>query len=105
MPLPLPKFKSYERDKKTLAFEKGICGCDEKRDSSMETAHAGRQSNKSEMLLPADNIAEEGKNCKSDSNQHDVNLPKGRRFKILECRKRLKDTLSWCKRKERCSKQ
>jgi len=93
------------KETKILALEKGICGCDEKRDYIMETAHAERQSNRSKMLLPADNIAEEEKNCKSDSNQHDDSLPKGRRFIILERRKRLKDTLSWCKRKERYSKQ
>ena len=72
------------KETKIFAFEKGICGCDEKRDYRMETAHAGKQSNKSKMLLPADKIAEKVKNCKSDSNQHDDSLPKGRRFKILE---------------------
>jgi len=40
--LPLPEFKSYERDK-NIAFEKEIYGCDEKREYRMETAHAARQ--------------------------------------------------------------
>jgi len=30
------------KETKTLAFEKGIRGCDEKRDCGMETAHEGR---------------------------------------------------------------
>jgi len=44
---------------KIFAFEKGICGCDEKRGYIMETAHAGRQWNKTKMLLPAENRAED----------------------------------------------
>ena len=85
--------------------EKGIFGCDEKRECRMETAHAVRRSNKSKRLLPADNIAEEEKISKSESNQHDDILSKGSRFKILERQKRLKNTLSWCQRNEHYSKQ
>jgi len=40
--LPLPEFKSYERDK-NIVFEKEICDCDEKREYRMETAHAAGQ--------------------------------------------------------------
>jgi len=62
------------------AFEKGIFGCDEKREYRMETAYAVRRSNRSKRLLPADNRAEKEKKCKSHSNQHDDILPKGSRF-------------------------
>ena len=40
--LPLPEFKSYERDK-NIELEKEICDSDEKMEYRMETAHAAGQ--------------------------------------------------------------
>jgi hypothetical protein len=64
------------KETKIFAFAKGIFRCDEKKEYRMETAHAVRRSDKSNMQLPADNRGEEEKNCKSHSSQHDDILPR-----------------------------